>query len=327
MSVDLPRRRTVDAALLKTFVDQFVERDIHPAGDIKLFEELVMGLMDRIEPATAADILLPLRSHADTPPCVLARLRELRDDDAKTALGPGSEIAELSPVREDTITLDLPRLREMAADLSVDFDPSMRQILVCAAREDLALARILLDRDDPGLDPTAFFLAATRLERLAIVLDACRQALVFGGGEKRAPDPMAAQLFKKAASARDFDTMAELAATTLRLTNSVTRMIIADASGEALALLMAALGLDPVAGAQIFMNAPAGLSKNYEQTEKLVALMRATPQCAALDIVTAIAGEIPPQQARPGLAPRREKSTSPNAASDPINARMLPGAA
>jgi len=327
MSLGALRRVSIDAALLKTIVEQFIERDIHPASDLKAFEELALGLIAKVDPAVAADILQPLHAHPDTPWRVRARLTEARADAETPAMARGSRATTTPPPITDMKALDANRLRELAADLSLDFDPSMRQTLSRAARDDLTLARILLDRDDLDLDPAAFFLAATRLERQAIVLDACRQVLIDGCAAAVPADPALALNFEAAAIARNFDRMAELAASTLHLRHSQTRLIVADAAGEALAMLMVALGLAPVVGARIFSNAPVSGSRNSERSQKLVALMRVTPQRAARQIIYAIAGEISSDQSSPDRVSMREKTATLSDDVASINSRKLPGAA
>lgn len=313
MSVAIRPRANIDAALLKTAVEQFLLRDAHPASDIKPFEELTLGLLHRLDPETAAEILRPLCAHPDAPPGVLVRLYALDS---------------VNVDHDATAAHHFDRLCELAADLSLRFDPLMRQTLARAARDDHALARILLDRDDLDLDPTAYFLAATRTERLAIVLDACRKTLADGGGEESAVEPAFAAHFEQAAIARNWNGMAELAATRLYLRPDRTQMIIVDASGEALALLMRALGVDPEIGARIFFYAEAAIARSEEQIKILVALMRATPQRAAIGIVVAIAGEMDtaPTPASNRRASTRATLSSKRGAETGV-ARKLPGAA
>lgn len=327
MLVDSPRRRGIDAALLKTLVDQFVERDVHPLCDIRPFEELVLGLIDRVDPAAASDILQPLCAHPDTPAGVLARISQLRGEIMAAGAARRSIVTGVPPLVENVKALDIDRLRELAADLSVNFDPPMRRTLTIAAREDLTLARILIDRDDSGFDPAAFFLAATRLERLAIILDACRQSIADGGDESFIADPALSLQFEMAAAAQNIDRMAEIAATRLHLHHSLARMIVSDATGEALALLMVAMGFDPIIGMRVFTGATSGGSHNFERVKKLVALMRATPRRAAMEIVTAIAGDSVPLQATSGLASRREKTATSQETLNSFASRKLPGAA
>ncbi len=314
MSVAIRPRANIDAALLKTAVEQFLLRDAHPASDIKPFEELALGLLHRLDPETAAEILRPLCAHPDAPPGILARLYALDS---------------VNVDHDATSAHHLNRFCELAADLSLRFDPMMRQTLARAARDDHALARILLDRNDLDLDPTAYFLAATRTERLAIVLDACRKALTDGGDEESVAKPAFAAQFEQAAIARNWNGMAELAATQLYLRPDRTRMMIVDASGEALALLMRALGVDPVIGARIFFCAEAAISRNEERIKKLVALMRATPQRAAISIVVAIAGETDtaPTPTSNRRASTRAILSSRRSGAETSDARKLPGAA
>lgn len=327
MSLDASRRVSIDAALLKTIVEQFIEREIHPASDLKAFEELALGLIDRVDPAAAAGILQPLHAHPDTPPRVRARMRELHAEVGGLTPARASRATKAPPPFKVMNTLDANRLRELAADLSLDFDPSLRQTLARAARDDLTLARILLDRDDLDLDPAAFFLAATRLERQAIVLDACRQAFIDGCDAAVPADPALTLAFEEAAMTRNFDGMTELAASTLHLDHARTRMIVADAAGEALVLLMVALGFDLVAGARIFRNARISGSRNSERSQQLEALMRATPQCAARRIMSAIAGDISTQRSSPERVSMFEKNEWQPEDSAPLNSRKLTGAA
>ncbi len=314
MSADVLRRQNIDATLLKTAVDQFIARDVHLNSDIKSFEELALGLLARLDPASAAEILRPLSTHPDAPPGVLARLYELDAVCANHGAPP--------PHRLD-------QLCELAADLSRRIDPLMRQTLARAARDDRALARILLERDDLDLDPAPYFLAATHSERLTIILDACRKALLSGGGEESVAEPAFAIQFEQEAIARNWSEMAKLAATQLYLRPDRTQMLITDASGEALALLMRALGIDPEIGARIFLCANLAIAQNEERIAKLVALMHATPQRAAIDIIVAIARETetaPTSTSTRRVSIRAAASTA-HGGVEPNIVRKLPGAA
>jgi hypothetical protein len=292
-----------DEALLETIVAQFVARTAHPAPDIRQFEELALGLIERVEAATALRVTAPLCDHSDTPPKILARRRELaamsRRSDAEA--GPSSPGPWRDAVVSRLSARDLSALRERAADLTIRFDPAACLALVRAARDDRALARILLDRDDPDIDPAPLFLAATRLERLAIVLEACRAAIVGGSGEMIPADSNFIARFEQAAIDRDSAVMAAMVADVLECNPDRAREIIDDRSGEALALLLVTLGFDATTGARIFLCADRAISHNAGRVQKLMALMRATPQAAAAAVIAAITGET-----RGGIAaPRR----------------------
>jgi hypothetical protein len=282
-----------DESLLETIVAQFVAREAHPAPDIRQFEELALGLIDRVDAAAALRLTLPLCGHSDTPRTILARRRALAAGDAlREADGGAADRGVWGDAVASRLTAsDLSALRERAADLTIKFDAFACAALVRAARDDRALARILLDRDDLDIDPAPLFLAATRLERLAIVLEACRAALVDGYGETRPADPDFVARFEQAAIDRDRAAMAAMVADALECNPDRARDIVEDRSGEALALLLVTLGFDATMGARIFLCADRTISQNAGRVQKLMALMRATPQSAAAAVVAAMTGE------------------------------------
>jgi len=302
------RRR--DESLLETIVAQFVAREAHPAPDIRQFEELALGLIDRVEAAAALRLTTPLCGHPDTPPGILSRRRELAGGRGKSE--PETNASEPPPWRDAVASRlsarDLSILRERAADLTVKFDPAACAALVRAARDDRALARILLDRDDLDIDPAPLFLAATRLERLAIVLEACRAAVVGGCGAAIPADPSFVARFERAAINRDRAAMAAMVADALECNPVRARDIVDDRSGEALALLLVTLGFDVASGARIFLCSDRAISHNAQRVQKLMALMRATPQAAAAAVVAAITGETRHSVATPRRTPARDES-------------------
>lgn len=302
------RRR--DESLLKTIVAQFVAREAHPAADIRQFEELALGLIGRVEADVALGLTAPLCGHPDTPPGILSRRRELEGATGK--IGPEA-VASKPPLWRDAVASrlsahDLSILRERAADLTVKFDPAACAALVRAARDDRALARILLDRDDLDIDPAPLFLAATRLERLAIVLEACRAAVAGGGGVAIPADPAFVARFESAAIDRDRAAMAALIADALECNPDRVRAILDDRSGEALALLLVTLGFDATTGARIFLCSDRAISHNAQRIQKLMALMRATPQAAAAAVIAAITGETRRSLATPRRPQARDES-------------------
>ncbi len=314
------RRR--DESLLEAIVAQFVAREAHPAPDIRQFEELALGLVDRVEAAVALRLTAPLCGHSDTPPGILSRRRELEAGRGKDGLE--AVASEPRPWRDAVASRlsaqDLSILRERAADLTVKFDPAACAALVRAARDDRALARILLDRDDLDIDPAPLFLAATRLERLAIVLDACRAAIAGGCGASIPADPDLVARFERAAIDRDRAAMAAIVANTLECNPDRARDILDDRSGEALALLLVTLGFDATTGARIFLCSDRAISHNAHRVQKLMALMRATPQAAAA-VIAAITGET-----RHGVATARRTSAREENRPQPRRVQ-LPGVA
>lgn len=327
MDSDKSSRRIVDASLLRAIVDQFVRRPTHPIGDIRQFEQLALGLIDIVGSASVAQVARPLCFHAETPPSIFARLLGKGGPCAELALeyAPALPRAELQKAalqgaaplacavarradidRDLTIALahrgEREVLRALAGNASLHFDPAARRVLTMAARDDATLARMLLDRDDVDLDPEPLFLAATRLERTGIILNACRRTLTAGTlGSRPAPPDFVAR-FETAAVARDREAMADLMASALECRKERLRAIFADAGGEALALALAALGYDADAATRVFLCANPAISHDTDRVRALVALVRSTPQRAAAQVVAAFAGATPRPEKEPARA-------------------------
>ncbi|MGE4171381.1 MAG: DUF2336 domain-containing protein, partial [Methylocystis sp.] len=316
MSDGKEQRRIVDASLLRAVVDQFVERSMHPTADIRQFEKLALGLVDIIDSETVARVALPLCFHPETPPSIFGRFFDKgaaaaalafqfapnlsqRDMISTAEQGPAQFAAAIARRRDlDRSTMlalasrsERKVLRALAGNLSAHFDAASRRALVMAARDDLTLARILLDRDDLDLDPEPLFLAATRLERRAIVLNVCRQILVSGATEAplRADADFVAAM-EAAAQRDDRGAMAALLAETLECRKDRARALVADHLGEALALALKAIGVPLESATRIFLCAESAVARDVEIVRALVGLMRSTPQRAATRIVAAMTG-------------------------------------
>ncbi len=332
MLPDKSSRRIVDASLLRAIVDQFVARPTHPVADIRQFEQLALGLIDIVEAEKVAAAARPLCFHPETPLSIFQRLQEKG--------GPCAELAYAftpAPARSDMLEtarhgaaplaravacrMDLDRemvdalahrserdiLRELAANRSAHLDAAARRALTQAGRDDLVLARMLLDRDDLDLEPGPLFLAATRLERVGIILDACRKAVLADELDQRTVDPDLAARLEGAAIRRDRDAMAGLVAAALECRRDRAAALLADSNGEALALVLAALGFTPEAATRIFLCADAAIAFDTDRVRALVALVSSTPQRAAGRVVAAITGAA--KSERPSLPrPGREDS-------------------
>lgn len=320
MGADREQRRN-DASLLRAVVDQFVERSLHPTADIRQFEKLALGLIDIIDSETVARVALPLCFHPETPPSIFGRLfdkggaaaalafqfaPDLRQDMAAAAEHETAQFAAAIARRRDldreTMLALASRserevLRALAGNLSAHFDAASRRVLIMAARDDLTLARMLLDRDDLDLDPEPLFLAATRLERTAIVLNACRQILAAGVTEaplRAAPDFVAE--LEAAAQRHDRGALAALLAEALDCRKDRARALVADHLGEAFALALNAIGVPLESAARIFLCAEKSIGHDVDLARALIGLMRSTPQRAAARIVGAITGAARPER-------------------------------
>ncbi|MGD9658108.1 MAG: DUF2336 domain-containing protein [Methylocystis sp.] len=310
------QRQIVDASLLRATVDQFVERSMHPAADIEQFEKLALGLIDIVDSETAARAALPLCFHRETPSSIFSRLLDKggaaaalafqfapdlprRDMITTAERGPSQFAAAIARRRDlDRETMlalasrsESEALRALAGNLSAHFDPASRRALIMAARDDLALARMLLDRDDLDLDPEPLFLAATRLERIAITLGACRKTLANGATEAplRADADFVAKL-EEAAHRHDRGVIAALLSEALECRKDRARAIVADHLGEAFALALNAIGVPLESATRILFSVFPDSGRNSDVVRALVGLIRSTPQRAAARIVGAITG-------------------------------------
>lgn len=324
-------RRIVDASLLRAIVEQFVARPTHPIGDIRQFEQLALGLIDIVDAEKAAQAARPLCFHPETPLSIFQRLQEKggpcaelayaltpapsRSDILETARHGAAPLARSLAGRVDldretiealTHRSEREVLRALAANRLAHLDAAARRALTLAGRDDLILARMLLDRDDLDLDPEPLFLAATRLERMGIILDACRKAVSGGALEQSAADPDFAARLEGAAVRRDRDAMARLLAGALECRKERAAALLSDANGEALALALTALGYTPDAATRIFLCADPAIAYDPDRVRALAALVRSTPQRAAARVVAAVTGALATERAAPRPVAREE---------------------
>ncbi|MBY6241603.1 DUF2336 domain-containing protein [Methylosinus sp. Sm6] len=316
-------RRLADAALLRATVDQFLMRPTHRPIDLDQFEKLACGLVQLLDAESVADCAGDLCGHAETPAAVIAALLEKGGRSARivferaAALHPGlvRVTAEHGPAelaaaiaRRETLDRKIVAalasrgesevLCALAANRRIHLDQAARRALVQMGRDDLKLARVLLDRDDLSLDAEPLFLAADTHERRAIVREASARALASVGSDAlaRAPAQIAGRI-RECALARDAEALAAVLAEGLDCRKARARAILADPGGEALALALLALGVDEDAAIRIFLGAERA-APDVARVRALVALMRSTPARAAQRLVAAMTGAIRPEKER-----------------------------
>jgi len=321
MRVDSETRREVDGAMLRVIVEQFGERTTHPRSDVEQFERLAHGLIDMLDAESVAGVARPLCLHPETPPSLIARLFEKGGACARVAF----EFAPNAPARDLIATAehgstelaaaiarraDLDRdvvaalasrgepevLRALAANPTPRLDPAVRHALLVAARDDLALARLLLDRVDLDVDARPLFLAARRDERVAILLGESRDVLAAATADAPCPDPAFALRLERLALARDRDGMAAVLADALDCRKSRARAIVLDEGGEPLALALLALGVGLDAATRVFICLEPAIAHDPNRVRALRAIMRSTPPRAAARVVAAIAGSSRPER-------------------------------
>ncbi len=330
---DRNARRGVEPSLLAAIVDQFIDRPSHPVADLRQFEKLLLGLLANLDAESAAGVLRPLCFHPETPPEIFARMLDMGGDCAELALEfsaapsrdalraiarQGAERFAVAVARRADLNEEIaatlaeraspePR-RALAANRGAPLNSGTRRALVAAARDDRVLARILLDRDDFQKESGALFLAATRLERTGVILDACRRALAAGATARRRVAPDVAARLEAAAVKRDREAMAAIIAAAFDCRRDRARAIACDDLGEALALALSALGFNADAATRIFLCADAPISHDADRVRRLVALVRATPQQAATQLIAAVTGAPRTEQEQGRAAPLREQA-------------------
>ena len=247
------------ASLLKVIVDQFLSRPCHPLGDIKEFEHLVRGLLKSIDSHMADQILQPLILHPDAPESLFKKIflfdkaelsknekesKKLRQVDS--AYTPNRPMSQFNDIGNDI-------LREYASDLNFHFCPSFVNVFIEAARDDIFLARILLERNDPEIEAKALFLAASRLERLGII----RELSIKKTEQKERRCEVKSSFVKEVsclARLHDVDGLAAIFSQSIACRPDRLRAIIVDRSGQSFGVLLIAIGFDDFVAFQIILS-------------------------------------------------------------------------
>jgi len=308
-------RRVATRALLQRIVEQFVVREVHGQTELRQFERLAGDLIDVTDSEAVTTIAEPLCRHPDTPPALIRRFFDRGGACARIAFefaaAPVADIianaehgsAELAAAIARRA--ELPReaisalaarsegvaLYALAANRRIHLDATALRALSQVARDDQALARLLLNREDIDIDPEPLFLAATREERARIVLAACRSAFVDGAGDGWAPgDEKLGEQLDALAARQERDAMIARIADALDARKSRVRKIFLDEGGEALALTCVALGVDVETATRLFLSSKMAFARDVARIRALRALMSSTPRRAAARIVAAING-------------------------------------
>ena len=177
---------------------------------------------------------------------------------------------------------------------------------------DSRLATALLERAPAGLEQAALFLEADSSRRAAIIGAARRAALGGPRNLKRRRDaaPTIARL-ERFALAGEPERFAEALADALACSRSLAKRIARDASGEPLAVALAALGAPADVAVRILTSRDLEDGADYRRLGALARLRDALDPAAADLVIAAIVGELAP--------PRR--ASRPAAAASPVAPR------
>ena len=262
------------ASLLQVIVDQFLSRPCHPLGDIKEFEHLVLGLLESIDSRMADEILQPLILHHDAPVSLFKKTLLFDNVELSKNEKESRKLTEVNstymPDRPMSQFNDVDNnlLREYASDLNFHFCPSFVNVFIEAARDDIFLARILLERNDPEIEAKALFLAASRLERLGII----RELSIKKTEQKERRCEVKSSFVKEVsclARLHDVDGLAAIFSQSIACRPDRLRAIIVDRSGQSFGVLLIAIGFDYSAAFQLILSLHKTSYRNEIESKRL----------------------------------------------------------
>jgi uncharacterized protein (DUF2336 family) len=301
--------------VLTAVVEQFVAHAGHRADDLRQFARLAGDLLALVDDEAAAAVAEPLCRHPETPRSLILRLLERGGAPARIALRTAAAtpqnllhafvergsiemavaVAGRADLSRELVARLLARsdpriLQALAANPELRLDPPTLKLLTEAARDDFTVARELLGRDAPGGVSEALFLFATREERAAILLAACRTAMLAGGGEAAPRQDDLAQELEALAIAEDREGLVAALAAALDARKDRVRAMLLDEGGEPLALALSSLGLPIERATRILLAVRQPYSFDVARLRALRDLIAATPHRAAASIVAAMTG-------------------------------------
>jgi uncharacterized protein (DUF2336 family) len=335
MTDERKEREAEKRRLLAAVVAQFVGRAGHGAADLRQFARLAGDLLSHVDDEAATEIAEPLCRHPETPRSLVLRLIERGGAPARVALRTAAvtpqtllqafvergsiEMAVAVAGRADLSRELIGRLLQrgdprvvqaLAANPELRLDPQTLKLLTEAARDDAAVARGLITRDLPGGPREALFLSATREERAAILVSACRAAMLEGGGEAPPRQDNLAQDLETLAIAGDHEAMAAALASALETRKDRLRAVLLDEGGEPLALTLASLGVSLERATCVLLSIRLPYSFDCARMRALRAVIASTPHRAAASIVAAMIG---------GARAERSPSRRPLAHDEPLS--------
>ena len=293
--------------LLNTLAELFVSLDHHSVDEIRQFEAAVEGLLPHTSPEVRLSAANKLADYPHCPRgvvnaflaqggevaepfirrsvCVPQDLLEQMAKESNAAVA--SWVASRVDLANTLITIlcgrqEIEVLWALGRNLMAPLDREHFEDLVRQARFDRPLARSLCMRSRDPLLIAPIFMYANTAQRDAIILAERRASL----GEPLG-DPISevelniAEELIDASEARDLDEASWLIARAVGCTTVIARDIIADASGEPLALVMAQLRIDPETGSRILAMFDAPPLRSPERVKALYNILRDTPRACA----------------------------------------------
>lgn len=318
----LGRRDDIDSAvlILRVLSDLFAARPYHAPEEVRQFEEIVNGLIDKVDDASAARLAERLAEHPHVPARLLDRLS------ARTPAAAAAILARcrtIEPTRIAAIAAWGPA--ELAAAIAArsDLDSALvdtlaarpeREILLALAnnehatiprtifrqlaqrgRDDSDLARALLTRGDPA-ESMPLFLHANHDERANILAAALRQdlgrALASLRHDAQPCDAETVKELEQAAFKADKLRFAKALDETLDLGLPAARRIVEDHGIEPLAITLAALSLEHESLARILLFLDPAIGHSVARFDQALKLAETFPVATARRLLGAMTGSM-----------------------------------
>ncbi|WP_406856839.1 DUF2336 domain-containing protein [Alsobacter sp. KACC 23698] len=325
--------------LLRVLTDLYVSTPAHTSDEAAQFREIAGTLVQQVDGDTALVVACKLAGYAQTPVEVGAAFLARGDDSARILLAdarwlPAGVLIEQAAVGDRVMAAavaaraeigpDMVRLllgREdplidvtLAANTSVALPADVMDLLLDRARDEDAIAKALLSRGDlNGAERAVLYLAADKAERLKIIEEVER--LVALSGRARSQRIASQELvvpMETAAMYGDAESFATVLALGLGASVAKSQKILADRSGEALALALLSLGFSDEVATRIFMFRDPLIGQSSERVHALVDLFRRVSPPAAERLVSAMLGAGPARPRTGSHVPQTDQAEAPH---------------
>ncbi len=302
--------------LLGTITHLFVNQTQHSTDEIRQFEAAAEGLL----PHTNKDVRLKtaeaLADYPYTPLGVVKAFLAIGGDLAtpfqrRSVCMPRTLVSEYAKNGEmveacniaNRVDLDdtqvallcarqeIEVLRAVARNAMAPLDPGNFESLVRQARFDRQLARALCMRARDPLAIAPIFMFANTAQRDAIILATRRAGLGAPLAEPLSDVEVSiADELLEAAETRNLDEASWLVARAVGCTSTLARDIIADASGEPLALVLAMLRIEVEAASRVLAMFDAPPMRSADRIKALSNIIRDMPRACAERLLKTMVG-------------------------------------
>ena len=327
-------RLDMKPVMMRVLTDLFVSKPHHAPDDVVQFAEISARILDQVDEDTLELVARKLGPHPQTPDSLrvwlmhhggrtaAALIETSKDVDRAQLMAAANGAAPLAEAAARRADLDaqlvsaLVRRPENSVALAltqnsaVALGPEEMRGFIQRARNDKTLAHALMARGVAAHDAAPLFLHASAELRGEIL----RAAREIGQGAIGAVDdgPLSPALMdiEKAACGRDWSRFAFALSLRLGVRIEEARKIMGDASGEALALALAAIEAPTSLVTRIFLCREPAIAHSYSAVRKLADLAESVTTTEARRIIESICG--PQAQTRParGHAPQYDQTAA-----------------